>query len=246
MINCSTDSKFKPYRSSDLLEAASLTSLKPLEYTTEQIRQELAAREARVFSSLDTTREENPPTAESDGQTTETIVHDEDNAAVEVVDGVQEPESRGTKKAPVTKTEDETAMNTKEIETKSKKKRRKKSMMKKKASAANVIAAQNTIGCTTNAINGVSTFNRDQNDIDAEANQQSSSATFTPIENLGKSVVVVTADDRLNDSNSMVEAMEASRNCDLHFFSDTEVANSPYGSRPSTPIQSDSEFEVRV
>lgn len=32
--------------------------------------------------------------------------------------------------------------------------------------------------------------------------------------------------------------------CDFHFFSDTEVAASPCGSRPSTPIQSDSEFEI--
>lgn len=65
------------------------------------------------------------------------------------------------------------------------------------------------------------------------------------IDDLGKAELAVTANDSLNDSNSMAEAMDTSRNCDLHFFSDTEVATSPYGSRPSTPIQSDSEFEVK-
>lgn len=250
-----TRSNFQPHRSSDLLEAASLSSLKPFEYTTEQIRQELAAREARVFASLDTNREETPPSAESDGQTAESTVHDEDNAATEMVDTVQESEYHETKKATITKAEDEFAANPKEVETKSKKKRRKKSMMKKKASAANAIAAQNAIGSTPNEINAAFTANRknslsssggsasagqcDQNEIDAESNQLPSNAT-------GKSKVVVTANDSLNDANSMAEAMEASRNCDLHFFSDTEVATSPYGSRPSTPIQSDSEFEVRT
>lgn len=252
---------FKPHRNSDLLEAASLSSFKPLEYTTEQIRQELAAREARVFASLDTKQEENTPSAESDGQTAESTVHDEDNATVEVVDSVQELECREIKKPTVTIAGDEIAANPKEVETKSKKKRRKKSMMKKKASAAIVSAAQNAVGPTTTSINVAATVNRknslsssggstsagqcDQNDIDAESNQQSSNATMASIDDLGKAELAVTANDSLNDSNSMAEAMDTSRNCDLHFFSDTEVATSPYGSRPSTPIQSDSEFEVK-
>lgn len=151
---------FKPHRNSDLLEAASLSSFKPLEYTTEQIRQELAAREARVFASLDTKQEENTPSAESDGQTAESTVHDEDNATVEVVDSVQELECREIKKPTVTIAGDEIAANPKEVETKSKKKRRKKSMMKKKASAAIVSAAQNAVGPTTTSINVAATVNR--------------------------------------------------------------------------------------
>lgn len=41
-------------------------------------------------------------------------------------------------------------------------------------------------------------------------------------------------------------AMSRVRDLDIHFFSDTELASakSPEGSRPSTPIQSDSEFEM--
>lgn len=48
--------------------------------------------------------------------------------------------------------------------------------------------------------------------------------------------------DRNRDDESL--SNEKSRICDIHFFSDTEIANSPCGSRPSTPIQSDSEFEI--
>lgn len=50
-----------------------------------------------------------------------------------------------------------------------------------------------------------------------------------------------------DDSNYTVDvqhSLSTPRMCDFHFFSDTEVAASPYGSRPSTPIQSDSEFEI--
>lgn len=208
---------------------------------------------------------ENPPIAESDAYTAQSIAQDDESStnimADEAVGSVRDSECHETKDVPVKRAEGETGANAKEFETKSKKKRRKKSMMKKKASAANAVAAQITIGSIANASNTASTPNRksslsssggsasaglcDQNDIDTESNQPSSNATSASIDDLAKSELAVTANDSLNESNSMPDAMETPRICDLHFFSDTEVANSPYGSRPSTPIQSDSEFEVR-
>lgn len=214
-----------------------------------------------MIASLDVLSEENTPPTESDVQPTKTASQVDDNAdpiaADETIESVQVSECRETKEVPVKKAEDESSANAKEVETKSKKKRRKKSMMKKKASAATAIANHVTNGPITN---GTSSSNRkgslsssggsasaglcDQNENDTESNQPSSNATSASIDDLAKSELAVTANESLNDSNGMPDAMTTSRICDLHFFSDTEVATSPYGSRPSTPIQSDSEFEV--
>lgn len=241
-------------------------SQKQLEYTTEQIRQDLAAREASTSASLEVKSGETPQAVESDAHTpalTAQAVDSATNAPTDAAESTRpDSECPETKEAPSTKAEDDTGANAKEVETKSKKKRRKKSMMKKKASAASAVTAQGTIGSTASASNAASTPNRkssssssggstsvglgDQNDGDTESNQQSSNATSASIDDLAKSELAVTANDSLNESTSMAEAMETPRICDLHFFSDTEVANSPYGSRPSTPIQSDSEFEVRT
>lgn len=240
-------------------------SQKHLEYTTEQIRQDLAAREASASASLDVKSEENPPTADADAQTAPSATPVDDSAtntaATAVTDAAEnefDSERPATKELPVIKAEDEIGANAKESETKSKKKRRKKP--KKKAPAPNAVATQ-SIG-SANASNITSIPNRksslsssggsasagacDQIDLDTESNQQSSNATSASIDDLARSELAVTANDTMNETNSMPGAMDTPRICDLHFFSDTEVANSPYGSRPSTPIQSDSEFEVEA
>lgn len=259
--------KSNPHSHSELFLESSILSQKNLEFTTEQIRQELAAREASVLASLETNSEADPPTNEGDAQTTVSTSAQNDVSpanvpASEVVENGVDAECHETKGVPVKKPEEEAVTNTKEVETKSKKKRRKKSMMKKKSSLGNVTAALNAIGSAGITNNTTTTSNRksslsssggsasaglcDQNDADTESNQQSSNATSASIDDLAKSELAATANGTLNDSTGMPEPMENSRICDLHFFSDTEVATSPYGSRPSTPIQSDSEFEVRT
>lgn len=163
-------------------------------------------------------------------------------------------------------TKDATAA-TATTESKSKKKRRKKSMMKKKASLTmtSVSATNSATGGSTasrkssssSSAGSASIVPSDQNDFDTDP-QQSSNATSLSIEDLAKSESAAASgggasgagtpatihDDSGSLSNVHTDTMDTPRMCDLHFFSDTEVAASPYGSRPSTPIQSDSEFEM--
>lgn len=111
-----------------------------------------------------------------------------------------------------------------EGESKSKKKRRKKAIMKKKASS-------NKIELNIKLSESVAAEKAE--DADGETKENSSEE---PLSNSRGS------EDRHFDDESPPN--EKSRLCDIHFFSDTEIANSPCGSRPSTPIQSDSEFEI--
>lgn len=150
-----------------------------------------------------------------------------------------------------TENADEPVSGAKEVtESKSKKKRRKKSMMKKKASLTSVSVPNLTTSSTSrkssssSSAGSASIMPSDQNDFDTDTNQQSSNATSLSIEDLAKSESAVTANDVLNEVSTVQDTMDTPRMCDFHFFSDTEVAASPYGSRPSTPIQSDSEFEI--
>lgn len=256
-----------------------------LEYTTEQIRQELADKEALLKSSGLATADPSSSSSNltesasknddnnkteainSSDTTTTTIVEeqaakqlecenvdcDDSKLAHNAEISASDNQKSNTKDTETTKNvqneaDEELASSTKEpLETKSKKKRRKKSMMKKKASmtmnAANAPPPRKS-SSSSSAGSAEQNLPSDPNDIDADSNQQSSNATSASIDDLAKSEVAVTAQDVTNETSAVLEPMETPRMCDFHFFSDTEVATSPYGSRPSTPIQSDSEFEI--
>lgn len=77
-----------------------------------------------------------------------------------------------------------------------------------------------------------------------DTNFQSSHVTSIPSDDFAKSDVANTANDDSSYTVNVQDTLNTPRMCDFHFFSDTDVAASPYGSRPSTPIQSDSEFEI--
>lgn len=237
-----------------------------MEYTTEQIRQELAEKEALLKSnelitdsndteasqntaSEATTIAEEPPHENFDSdkvQDNKIVQNDEISANADQKSNTKDNEPRS-------EPADEQPSGTKEpTETKSKKKRRKKSMMKKKPSLTttsvsapslntNSISRKNS---SSSSAGSASIVPSDQMDFDTDPNQPSSNATSLSIEDLAKSETAVTANDSLNEPHGVQETMDTPRMCDFHFFSDTEVAASPYGSRPSTPIQSDSEFEI--
>lgn len=242
-----------------------------LEYTTEQIRHELAEKEALLkandlLPTADHTESDNFQTTEA-SQTTETSTIAEESSEADngksqdrkLVQNIDEISVITPDQKPNTK-ENETSMTidgqntgTKEpTESKSKKKRRKKSMMKKKGSLTTQSASAPSL-CTTSAsrknsssssAGSASILPSDQMDFDTDPNQQSSNATSLSIEDIAKSEAAITANEELNDIGNAQDTMATPRICDFHFFSDTEVAASPYGSRPSTPIQSDSEFEI--
>uniref|UniRef100_A0A1L8E5C0 phosphatidate phosphatase n=1 Tax=Nyssomyia neivai TaxID=330878 RepID=A0A1L8E5C0_9DIPT len=109
-------------------------------------------------------------------------------------------------------------------ESKSKKKRRKKSIMKKKnAQRKNSSSSGGSIQGEAPEVTNV------------EEPQTASSTDGSPI----ASTEVAKNDDGPVTSSRILDL-------DIHFFSDTDVAtgHSPRISRPSTPIQSDTEFEV--
>lgn len=235
-----------------------------LEYTTEQIRQELAEKEAllksneliiidsddaslRKIDSQATIIAEEPHSENEKHQDSIFVQNDEISTNADQKSNAKQMEARATEPA------DEQVSSTKEpTESKSKKKRRKKSMMKKKASltltsvsapnlTSNSVSRKNS---SSSSAGSASIIPSDQIDFDPDPSQQLSNATSLSIEDLAKSETTVTANNSLNDINDEKATMDTPRMCDFHFFSDTEVATSPYGSRPSTPIQSDSEFEI--
>ena len=124
---------------------------------------------------------------------------------------------------------------------KSKKKRRKKSVMKKKNNQR-----KNSTSSSTGSVNS------DPNEPEITETMTISSATNASTStdgspNTDNDVLLVTLP---NDESKNVEIkkepeVKRIRDLDIHFFSDTEVGSgSPRGSRPSTPVQSDTEFEV--
>ncbi|XP_055689858.1 phosphatidate phosphatase LPIN2 isoform X1 [Lutzomyia longipalpis] len=113
-------------------------------------------------------------------------------------------------------------------ESKSKKKRRKKSIMKKKN------AQRKNSSSSGGSIQG------EPAEVGAIEEPQTSSTEGSPI---------VSAEVKVEEKPATGQSsMTSSRilDLDIHFFSDTDVAtgHSPRTSRPSTPIQSDTEFEV--
>lgn len=109
----------------------------------------------------------------------------------------------------------------------SKKKRRKKSMIKKKNTQR-----KNSSSSSAGSVNSDA-----PNEAETVENSGASQDTSPNTEN------DVTKDLPRDDD---VVVQEARRELDVHFFSDGELgsAMSPQQSRPSTPIQSDTEFEV--
>lgn len=149
-------------------------------------------------------------------------------------------------------------------ETKSKKKRRKKSMMKKKtsqrksSSSSSVGSAQSDnavdgeIDLTTSVSNNTATEVSSPDDspkIDETLDM--ASVSVTEIDEKDLSII---SESLVNQNDSLPPlshhhintAPPRLRDLDIHFFSDTELASgkSPHGSRPQTPIQSDSEYEM--
>lgn len=257
---------FNIYRYSEKVLNRRNVSETKLEYTTEQIRQELAEKEALLKSNDLITSDSNETEFSQHTASEATTIAEEPpielnhDAIVDKIVTVQNEEISATADQKAKTKENETRVDnaddqisgTKEpTETKSKKKRRKKSMMKKKTSLTTSSAPSLTTNSTSrkssssSSAGSASIIPSEQNDFDTDPNQQSSNATSLSIEDLAKSEAIVTANDSLNEVNSVQETMDTPRMCDFHFFSDTEVAASPYGSRPSTPIQSDSEiFEI--
>lgn len=141
------------------------------------------------------------------------------------------PEAEAPKADQVEKSDDKSLVkeDTKSVTSQqSKKKRRKKSMIKKKNSQR-----KNSSSSSAGSVNENDAPN--ENDVNSETSHDASPNTENDI-----------TKELPRDEDNVVVAQESRRELDVHFFSDGELGSgmSPQQSRPSTPVQSDTEFEV--
>lgn len=229
------------------MERRDLSTAK-MEFTTQKIRQEWEDQKEQILGI-----EGQPP---ADWQTTSTLsnITDVDEAIVpgktSIVDEILSP----MKEDAIVPNSNENGVALKD-ETKSKKKRRKKSMMKKKTSQrkssssssigsgqSDAIEAEgDSVSLSNNTITGTPSSTDDSPKL--ETMVQSLTAAIeetdpTILEPINKT-------DGLPPPSNLTTTPRI-RDLDIHFFSDTELASgkSPHGSRPQTPIQSDSEYEM--
>lgn len=117
-------------------------------------------------------------------------------------------------------------------DTKSKKKRRKKSVLKKKNN--------------TQRKNSSSSGQSDQNELEVDTASISinTSSNESSVPESLKELVKVDETMQPDDKAKDLETPSRIPELDIHFFSDTEAQTGPTPRRPSTPVQSDTEFEV--
>lgn len=189
-----------------------------MEFTTQKIRQEWAVHEEQIFGAEGNTEDWQSSTL---------------NKSIEEGEATFKPIACTPLNEIQTKEDEMSTVVQDASDSKSKKKRRKKSMMKKKQTQRK-----------SSSSSSVGSVPGDQNENDTDAtsisnntisstNEESHKSAADPIE-LPKEI------EKLTPIPSRV------RDLDIHFFSDTEVGSgaSRHGSRPSTPIQSDSEIEI--
>lgn len=208
------------------------------EYTTQKIRQEWAEHEEQLFGNE---IRQTGDIAENDA-----IDLSAQHSATDINQQKQNSEDITPKDDTFLQQSD--AFN--KDETKSKKKRRKKSMIKKKA-AQRKSSSSSSVGSTLS----------DNNDAISDTNKTTESSNSDSLKTeIGeeKSVSELTEKDTTQDLKQNADAIvkvddiiedtksARKRDLDIHFFSDTELATgkSPQTSRPTTPIQSDSELEM--
>lgn len=219
-----------------------------MEFTTQKIRQEWEDQKETILGI-----EGQPP---ADWQTTSTLsnITDIDEAIVPGKTSVADEILSAMKEDAIVPNSNENGAALKD-ETKSKKKRRKKSMMKKKTSQrkssssssigsgqSDAIEAEgDSASLSNNTITGTPSFMDDS--PKSETVEQNLAAAIeekdtTIIEPINKTDGLLPPSTHTTTSRI--------RDLDIHFFSDTELASgkSPHGSRPQTPIQSDSEYEM--
>lgn len=126
-------------------------------------------------------------------------------------------------------------------DSKSKKKRRKKSIMKKKNSQRKNSSSSSAGSNHSDHNDGVETDSLTASQVTASSN----SGSLKDNEDISP-IVEPKESESSDEPKETSEPSARMHELDIHFFSDTEVATgtSPRTSRPSTPIQSDTEFEI--
>lgn len=210
------------------LQRHDLSSAKK-EFTTQKLRQEWAAEQDQFYEEI---KEKVMKNFEDDSKQFRPITEDGQNDSENNDGSLKDIDRKDSIKIICA----ESAV---KDDSKSKKKRRKKSMIKKKnsqrknstsSSAGSLPSEQIERDATESSITiSSATNNTESTSNDASPNAENENASLTT--------------EEIEESSSKADTAKILRDLEIHFFSDTEV--SMRTSRPSTPVQSDTEFEVR-
>ncbi|KAJ6642275.1 Phosphatidate phosphatase LPIN2 [Pseudolycoriella hygida] len=201
------------------LERRDLSTAKK-EFTTQKLRQEWAVHEEQIFGAEGTTDEWQNSTM---------------NKSIEEETKFKPIESKPLNE--IQAKEDETTVAQDAADSKSKKKRRKKSMMKKKQTQRK--------SSSSSSVGSVPGENENDTDTTSVSNNTNSS---TNEESPKPEPILDVPIEQPKEVEKPSPIPYRVRDLDIHFFSDTEIGSgkSPQASRPSTPIQSDSEIEISL
>lgn len=206
------------------------------EFTTQKIRQEWAEVEQEQIFQMDgiensTTEWQNSTLLPSNNE------EDKHFKPIETVPTSTESKPTNSELAVQEDQQAQLLEDKTNADSKSKKKRRKRSIMKKKNSQRKNSSSSSGGSNHSDQNDGVET------DSITASQPTASSASGSPKDGEPENVPTVTAE---NAPKETPEIPTRGHELDIHFFSDTEVTTgtSPRQSRPSTPIQSDTEFEI--
>lgn len=191
-----------------------------MEFTTQKIRQEWAVHEEQLFG----------------GDGTDDWQNSTMNKSTEAGEAAAKPTTNTPLNEIQTKEDEISSVAQDASDSKSKKKRRKKSMMKKKQTQRK-----------SSSSSSVGSAPGDPNENDTDTTSVSNNTISSTNEESLKSETAISASIEVpKEMEKPTPIPSRVRDLDIHFFSDTDVASgkSPQGSRPSTPIQSDSEIEI--
>lgn len=244
---------FALFSHTDTMERHNLIAAKK-EFTTQKIRQEWAEHEEQILG-IEGIAEEWSSSGANDASPAASVATPIADATASEIGGDRLATSTNADNAGTPAGDAGNAAKSVD-ETKSKKKRRKKSMMKKKATQRK-----------SSSSSSIGSVNSDQHDPETDtlsttvttatsSSTEESPKSTTDVHALVKSETVAVddvpvccasaSDGACGAKDTPPTVCSRARDLDIHFFSDTEItsAKSPDGSRPSTPIQSDSEFEM--
>lgn len=228
-------SDFSKRRHTDNTTGRPNLSLTKKEYTTQKIRQEWAEVEQEQIFQM-----EGIENSGSDWQNSTLLSTDNDQethfkpidaapTSTELNPTCSESIAQDDQQAPSLEDKNN-------LDSKSKKKRRKKSIMKKKNSQRKNSSSSSAGSNHSDQNDGVETDSITASQLTA------SSASGSPKDSVPETQTEV--EDSPKETSEPVLAR--GHELDIHFFSDTEITTgtSPRQSRPSTPVQSDTEFEI--
>lgn len=205
------------------LQRHDLSSAKK-EFTTQKLRQEWAAEQDQFYEEI---KEKVMKNFEDDSKQFRPITEDAQNDSDGPIKEVDQEHNKDSIKSIIVD-------NASKDDSKSKKKRRKKSMIKKKNSQRKNSTSSSAGSLPSEQTESSITISSATNNTESTSNDASPNA-----ENENASL----ATEEIEESSTKADTAKILRDLEIHFFSDTEVSTRT--SRPSTPVQSDTEFEVR-